>query len=42
MHDQSEMLNCFNENFVSAGLMFDSVPPVSVKSHVDEHVTHVW
>ncbi|CDQ82994.1 unnamed protein product, partial [Oncorhynchus mykiss] len=34
----TEMLNCFNEHFVSSGRLFDSVSSVSVQPCVDEPV----
>lgn len=36
--DKTEMLNCFNEHFVSSGRLFDSVSSVSVQPCVDEPV----
>ena len=30
VYDKTEMLNCFNEHFVSSGRLFDSVSSVSV------------
>ena len=34
----TEMLNCFNEHFVSSGRLLDSVSSVSVQPCVDETV----
>ena len=34
----TEMLNCFNEHFVSSGRLFDSVSSVSLQPCVDEPV----
>ena len=38
VYDKTEMLNCFNEHFVSSGRLFDSVSSVSVQPCVDEPV----
>ena len=38
VYDKTDMLNCFNEHFVSSGRLFDSVSSVSVQPSVDEPV----